>query len=418
MKNILIISFLCCSILVYSNDGAFYMNGNQLIPVNETQVELRKEILTIKIERGNILIDVDYTFYNPGKSKTVLMGFEAPMPRGGADFIYDGWEMTRKHPFLKKFIVEINGVRIPYKSDIVNKKAFNTIGSLAGFPQEEIDLLNMRKYDSNRVMNGYRTTLLQRDTQLSYHQFLYTYVYVNYFDAEFHPGINKVHHTYSFPISGTNDRPLSFEYILTAANRWANGQIDDFTLVIDMGSFSKFYMPQTFFQGTELWNDVASMTVVDSTKATEWWEEYMNDYMLVIGDGSEKPLVYKQMNFKPKGELWMSNYVDLQEEYYWYEYYNDLMSDSAVFDISVHDISGSFHYYFQDFTYVKDEFTLHVLRNFPFAKRGYVFKNRKLRNYYRRCDWYEPDESLSVTANDLSIKEFEWMSQLKIYEEE
>ena len=418
MKNILIISFLCCSVFVYSNDGAFYMNGNQLIPVNETQVELRKEILTIKIERGNILIDVDYTFYNPGKSKTVLMGFEAPMPRGGADFIYDGWEMTRNHPFLKKFIVEINGVRIPYKSDIVNKKAFNTIGSLAGFPQEEIDLLNMRKYDSNRVMNGYKTTLLKRDTQLSYHQFLYTYVYVNYFDAEFQPGINKVHHTYSFPISGTNDRPLSFEYILTAANRWANGQIDDFTLVIDMGSFSKFYMPQTFFQGTELWNDAASMTVVDSTKATEWWEEYMNDYMLVIGDGSNKPLVYKQMNFKPKGELWMSDYVDLQEEYYWYEYYNDLMSDSAVFDITVHEISGSFHYYFKDFTYVKDEFTLQVLRNFPFATRGYVFKNRKLRNYYRRCDWYEPDESLSITANDLSIKEFEWMSQLKIYKAE
>ena len=66
--------------------------------------------------------------------------------------------------------------------------------------------------------------------------------------------------------------------------------------------------------------------------------------MLVIGDGSNKPLVYKQMNFKPKGELWMSNYVDLQEEYYWYEYYNDLMSDSAVFDIAVHEISASFHY--------------------------------------------------------------------------
>ncbi len=28
--------------------------------------------------------------------------------------------------------------------------------------------------------------------------------------------------------------PLDFRYILTAANRWANGQIDDFTLIIDM----------------------------------------------------------------------------------------------------------------------------------------------------------------------------------------
>ena len=50
------------------------------------------------------------------------------------------------------------------------------------------------------------------------------------------------------------------------------------------------------------------------------------------------------------------------------------MSDSAVFDITVHEISGSFHYYFKDFTYVKDEFTLQVLRNFPFATRGYVLR--------------------------------------------
>ena len=93
-------------------------------------------------------------------------------------------------------------------------------------------------------------------------------------------------------------------------------------------------------------------------------------------------------------------------------------SKSSFFNVFAIEISSSFHYYFKDFTYVKDEFTLQVLRNFPFATRGYVFKNRKLRNFYRRCDWYEPDESSTVTTNDLSISEFEWMSQLKIYEED
>ena len=53
------------------------MKGNQLIPINETQVELRNEILTIRWVGRNMLIDVDYTFYNPGKTKEVLMGFEA-----------------------------------------------------------------------------------------------------------------------------------------------------------------------------------------------------------------------------------------------------------------------------------------------------------------------------------------------------
>ena len=135
MKYILIFLLIPTFGVLYANDGAFYMNGNHLIPVNETQVELSKEILTIKREGRNILIDVDYTFYNPGKAKKVLMGFEAPMPRGAADFIYDRWIMTRNHPYLKGFIVEINGERIPYKADIVNKQAFNSIGSLAGFPQ-------------------------------------------------------------------------------------------------------------------------------------------------------------------------------------------------------------------------------------------------------------------------------------------
>ena len=102
MKYILIFLLIPTFGVLYANDGAFYMNGNHLIPVNETQVELSKEILTIKREGRNILIDVDYTFYNPGKAKKVLMGFEAPMPRGAADFIYDRWIMTRNHPYLER----------------------------------------------------------------------------------------------------------------------------------------------------------------------------------------------------------------------------------------------------------------------------------------------------------------------------
>jgi hypothetical protein len=69
MKNILFYGFLSCSVFVNANDGAFYMNGNQLIPVNETQVELRKEILTVKRVGRNILIDVDYTFLIQVKQK-------------------------------------------------------------------------------------------------------------------------------------------------------------------------------------------------------------------------------------------------------------------------------------------------------------------------------------------------------------
>ena len=82
MKYILIFLLIPTFGVLYANDGAFYMNGNHLIPVNETQVELSKEILTIKREGRNILIDVDYTFYNPGKAKKCLWVLKRPCQEG------------------------------------------------------------------------------------------------------------------------------------------------------------------------------------------------------------------------------------------------------------------------------------------------------------------------------------------------
>ena len=422
MKNRLIFSFLFCCSLLHANDGAFYMNGNQLVPVNETQVELHKEILTVKRVGRNMLIDVDYTFFNPGKAKEVLMGFEAPMPRGAAEFQYDRWKMTRNHPYLEGFVVEINGIRIPYKADIVNKCAFNTRGSLAGFPQSEIDLLNERKSTSRGSFHGYhRGKPRNGKVELNYRDFLFDYVYVNYFDAKFNPGINKIHHTYSFPISGTNDVPLDFQYILTAANRWANSQIDDFTLIVDMGDFRDYYINQTFFKGTKNWNDAALLYLCNP------YADDMEEMGMHIGrgheDGSlhvrtkEAPLVYKQKDFRPKGELMIwGNHNEYSSEQGFYEYYS-VLSDTGVFDIKEHALWYAFHHHKNDLRFAKDEFTLQVLRNFPFAIRGYAFKNKKLRNYYRGYGWYQPDPNCKLTAADLPDDELEWMYKLSVYQE-
>ena len=409
MKHLIILSMILGIISVRANDGVYYMSGNQLIPINETQVELRKEILTIKRVGGNMLIDVDYTFYNPGKAKQVLMGFEAPMPRGAADFRYNPWKITRNHPFLEEFIVEINGVRIPYKADIVNKRAFDSIGSIAGFPQEEIDIMNQDMEDDMDRMR-YRN----RD----YYDFGRDWIFVNYFDANFDPGYTKIHHTYSFPRSYSNDMDLNFRYILTAANRWANGQIDDFTLVIDMGAYSQFYMPQSFFKGTALWNDAATMSIIDSANTADYWQEYLIGNLWVRGNGSKKPLVYKQKNFKPKGELHMLNYRDIYSSMDGYFTYNKVLSDTGIFDIAEHELEYSFQNHCQDLKYAADEFSLQVLRNYPFALRGYAFQNKKLRNYYESLSWYVADEEISITAKDLSNREMEWITRLQVFKEE
>lgn len=41
----------------FANDGAFFAKGNQLIPINETQISVKKKILTLK-KIGNQFIEV------------------------------------------------------------------------------------------------------------------------------------------------------------------------------------------------------------------------------------------------------------------------------------------------------------------------------------------------------------------------
>lgn len=49
-----------------------------------------------------------------------------------------------------------------------------------------------------------------------------------------------------------------FPYSLTPACRWANKQIDDFTLIVDMGDRASFVMPKTFFSSASEWKIVGA----------------------------------------------------------------------------------------------------------------------------------------------------------------
>src|SRR5215468_10417296 len=90
MKNIPLIS--CFIILLHvapfckANDGTFTVNGNQLVPIQETSISVRKEILTITRKgKDDAEISVYYEFFNPGEAKELLVGFEAFSPEGDAD---------------------------------------------------------------------------------------------------------------------------------------------------------------------------------------------------------------------------------------------------------------------------------------------------------------------------------------------
>jgi hypothetical protein len=81
MRQLFPLMLLFCITSAHANDGAFYAKGNQLIPILEKTICLQKEILTIKkVDNEWIDVTVYYELFNPGKTKTVLVGFEAHWP--------------------------------------------------------------------------------------------------------------------------------------------------------------------------------------------------------------------------------------------------------------------------------------------------------------------------------------------------
>ena len=104
-----------------ANDGAFYAQGNHLIPITETTISVKKEILTITRVADTISgwgsmfkVNVYYEFFNPGPAKDLLVGFESPTPDGNG---YSGTldEVYAGQPYMYGFNVVMNGQHLPHQ---------------------------------------------------------------------------------------------------------------------------------------------------------------------------------------------------------------------------------------------------------------------------------------------------------------
>ena len=242
---------------VKANDGAFYSNGGQLIPITESTIKVQKEILKITRVPDNIdgygslfQVDVYYEFFNPGKEKDLIVGFESPTPDGNAYFgtldeAYEG------QPFTFDFKVVMNGKNLPYKVAHVPYK-------YKGDYQFDYTIRTEDYYKNGRVQDmtkeQYRKAMANIYKDNEYYEedgFLFYYVY--HFNAHFNRGVNVVQHTYAVKGSDLVMMDYLFSYILTAANRWANNGIDDFTLELNMGDAESFSVAPTFFKNASEW---------------------------------------------------------------------------------------------------------------------------------------------------------------------
>lgn len=270
MKSFLfVLLFLCHAYSTLANDGAYMGSGNHLIPISETDISVKKEILTITLVGNKAVVDVYYEMYNPGKEKKVIVGFEAPSPGEDAnDELKDNG-----HPYISDFTISVNDKKSDYTINYFIKDDPSYKRSMS--------LKEFKKYMENN-----------RESQ---------YVLSYVFSANFVNGINIIKHTYTYEMSNSVYLKYSFDYILTAANRWANNRIDDFTLNINAGNESYIAILPTFFSKTNGWSIIGKgIMKYGPNPDINTQEDYKKSLWFFVDDGF---IQFKKKKFHPKGEL-------------------------------------------------------------------------------------------------------------------
>ena len=221
----------------WGNDGVFFTSGTFLVPTTETDISVAKEILTITIGKDSMArVDVYYELMNNGKPKNITMGFEAQAPYNV------GLPINRNgvHPFIKDFTIMMNSQKLSCKNALVA-----TYLSCEG-QHTDFTPLDMNKWkglgEAPDSLVPYENSLYNAELDS-----VISYAYAYYFKAHFKRGLNIVHHTYNYRMSYSVGRSFEIPYWLTPATRWANQQIDDFTLNITADDLTEFCLEDTLF---------------------------------------------------------------------------------------------------------------------------------------------------------------------------
>ena len=372
MKKIITILTLIVTILAQANDGVYYTSGNQLVPLAETTISVSKEILTISIlDNGQAQVDVYYEFLNPNATpKTLLMGFEAD-PSYNDDYKF---HPNGKHPHIHNFTVEMNGQKITHK---------NAVSALDKFAP-----LNTAQWQLDDDMG---LMLVNKKT----HQTLQDYAYVYYFNATFQPGINRIHHTYSYTMSETVGTAFEIPYKLSPAGRWAGGQIGDFTLIIRADKTAKhFLVGKESLPGTK-------PQVIEGTcklRDTDLYETPMWEVSLRNG-----AIQFHATNFRPNPNRELHiNAANVLTSFNEQARFGEFYDRSSVMDLYIYEM--------RDEDEKPDmDFVRRIAHNLPYANRGRVFHNPEVKKYIESLWWYMPDPNYKDDTSDFTKSDWEYI---------
>ncbi|HEY1038688.1 MAG TPA: YARHG domain-containing protein [Bacteroidia bacterium] len=368
MKKLCSIFLILTSIYAGANDGSFYASGNNLIPLQETDISLKKELLCFYIRDFNwVGIDINFEFFNPGPEKKLTVGFVTPPASG------DVSDEEQEHPSINDFTVVVNGVELEYK----------------------IKRMKETSFASKAKVNG--------------EDFVY------YFDVVFKPGINTIKHTYYYKASTSVEVQRSFEYQVTTGKRWANKQIDDFELQVHLDA-GIFYVPSTFWKTKKLidWKIVGTGTIKKGTEShfSEAYDMHEKIRMVHLNSGY---LSFKEKNFAPDYDINIGEYMWHSWSAKWCKDPKKCISGDQLQRISSY---CSLKPYSDSTTAQElDLKELGILRNYAYALRGVAFKNKAYSDFYAQFFWYTPDPTIKPDDVKLKYEENKLIAQIKSLEE-
>ncbi len=393
MKRFLILLFCCFSALfTFANDGVFYASGNQLIPITETDISVKKEVLTINRVGDHLEVTVYYEFFNPVGEKELLVGFEAESPYNGPDPM----DFFPKHPHIRNFKVVVNGQSLTFEIAHVERGRYEDNGNYVH-----------SKYYSNGQFQDWTKKQIE-DTLIAWNYpggMPIDYVY--HFKARFRPGLNIIQHTYEYDLSFSVGEEYDFPYVLTAANRWANHQIDDFTLNINMGDRESFRIKQTFFEKSTDW----TINGIGMAMNCEWtgWDTVTSGVIFHIQQGG---ISFHKQNFHPDGELF------LVKDHLIVSMWRDWNSEQKTSDEEnlINGIKNQYNSldtaFISGFFEEPPQFTSEqrrILKNLPFAYRGYAFKNKELKKFFESTKWYIRNPKYKGEMDGFTEEEKAWV---------
>ena len=373
-KFIFCFLFILIATVSFSNDWEFSSRGENIVPIETSQVSIKKEQIKMKIVNDGMDVKVKFIFDSP-ISEEKIIGFITP--EGGFDddenYQWDG-EMH-----FKNFTTVVNGKTV--KSNVEKMKDFYKKNLLS---KEEMQKYNVEKYKDS---------------------------YIYYFKANFVKGENTVEHSYNY--SGSYGVGyIDFQYVWTTISKWKNKKVDDFELIIEPGT-SFVSLPYTFWKNEKKVNweivgegkiDTAVQTITDSNTKEK---KVLKRVYARLKSGYIR---YKTKDFAPDNEFlieeiknivnyypfektekgyifldessdynfWLCCYVTepySKEKYGTYENYKEELKLSKNKEEQLKELSDK---------------ELEILRNYPFALSGYDFSRKDLKDYFSQFIWYYP----------------------------